>query len=229
MILKYFLLAPSPSGGSQLQPTNTSTLRDSTNIRKMPSASDLTGPTGSTSRNILPSPPPLFIKEDIRLCTINRADANDAFGIELNYHRKEQFHSLSIIPGRNNGPSSKLLNRTQVINFHSLLIDAELAGIKSEDRLIEINGQNIQTLDHEHVTQRIRSVEYPEPLQMLVVDVPTYEYYKQQQKLIHRSLPNVKILPPNAPARSISPAPSSRPCMSKTSSLSKSSSNESIS
>jgi len=91
--------------------------------------------------------------------------------------------------------------------------DAELAGIKTDDRLIEINGQNIQTFDHDQVTQRIRAVKYPEPLQMLVADVPTYEYYKQQQKLIHRGLPNVKIMPANIPARSRSPATSSHRCM----------------
>jgi len=34
---------------------------------------------------------------------------------------------------------------------------------------------------------------------MLVVDVSTYEYYKQQQKLIHRGLPNVKIIPESQP------------------------------
>ena len=79
--------------------------------------------------------------------------------------------------------------------------------------MIEINGQNIQTFDHEHVTQRIRSVRYPEPLKMLVANVPTYEYYKQQQKLIHQGLPSVKILPPNKPARSASPASSSHICI----------------
>ncbi len=34
---------------------------------------------------------------------------------------------------------------------------------------------------------------------MLVVDVLTYEYYKQQQKLIHRGLPNVIIMPKSQP------------------------------
>ncbi len=97
------------------------------------------------------------------------------------------------------------------MNFFSFK-DAELAGIKSDDRLIEINGQNIQGFDHDQVTQRIRSVKYPEPLQMLVADVPTYDYYKQQQKLIHRGLPNVRIIPANRLPRSVSPA-SSRRCM----------------
>jgi hypothetical protein len=47
---------------------------------------------------------------------------------------------------------------------------------------------------------------------MLVADVPTYEYYKQQQKLIHRGLPTVKIMPANKQMRSISPS-SSGHCM----------------
>ncbi len=47
---------------------------------------------------------------------------------------------------------------------------------------------------------------------MLVVDIQTYEYYKQQQKLIHRGLRNVKIVPANTPMRSISPT-SSGHCM----------------
>jgi hypothetical protein len=32
---------------------------------------------------------------------------------------------------------------------------------------------------------------------MLVVDVSTYDYYEQQQKIIHRGLPNVIIMPTN--------------------------------
>jgi hypothetical protein len=90
--------------------------------------------------------------------------------------------------------------------------DAQEAGIKSDDRLIEINGQNIQNFDHDQVTQRIRAVQYPEPLQMLVADVATYDHYKREQKLIHRSLPTVRVMPPNRPAPSTSPA-SSRRCM----------------
>jgi hypothetical protein len=49
-------------------------------------------------------------QEDIRLCTIHRADADDTVGISLNYHRRERFHSLDITPGRNNGPSSKIID-----------------------------------------------------------------------------------------------------------------------
>jgi hypothetical protein len=94
--------------GSQLPPSNTSTLRDLPKTRT-PSVPDLTRPSRPPiATTILPPPTQSLANEDIRLCTINRADASDTFGIELNFHRKEQFHSLSITPGRDNGPSSKI-------------------------------------------------------------------------------------------------------------------------
>ncbi|CAF3177363.1 unnamed protein product [Rotaria sp. Silwood2] len=180
------------NGDNQPPPSNTSTIRDMPKTRT-PSVPDLTQSTRSQIPPlIIPSSSVPLKNEDIRLCSIYRADASDTFGIELNYHRREQFHSLSIVSGRNNEPSN-----------------AELAGIKTDDRLIEINGQNIQNLSHEQITQRIRAVKHPDPLEVLVADVPTFVYYKQQQKLIHRNLPNVKIMPANRPIRSPSPTASS--------------------
>lgn len=98
-------------------PSIASTLRDFPKNRT-PSVPDLSRQNRPSVTPIAPSissnsmvpstsqsfPPP---QEDIRLCTINRADATDPFGIELNYHRREQFHSLSITPGRNGGQSSE--------------------------------------------------------------------------------------------------------------------------
>jgi len=106
--VEIFYSAPIIDNGSQLPPSNTSTLRDFP--VKTPSVPDLTRTPRPPiiSPTILPSPIPQLSHEDIRLCTINRADPTDPFGIELNFHRKENFHSLSITPGRNNGPSSKI-------------------------------------------------------------------------------------------------------------------------
>jgi hypothetical protein len=103
-----FYSAPIINDGSQLPPSNTSTLRDLPKTRT-PSVPDLSRTSRSqVPSSILPLPPTPLSREDIRLCTINRADATDTFGIELNFHRREQFHSLSITPGRENGPSSKI-------------------------------------------------------------------------------------------------------------------------
>lgn len=104
---KLFSSAPNVTDGAGYPPSNTSTIRDLSKART-PSVPDLT----RTSRppitsSVLPSLITSLPNEDIRLCTINRADTSDPFGIELNYHRKEQFHSLSITPGRDNGPSSR--------------------------------------------------------------------------------------------------------------------------
>jgi len=102
-----FYSAPSVNDVSQLPPSNTSTIRDPPRA-KTPSIPDLTRSTRTTlPTTIIPSPPTPLAYEDIRLCTINRADAADTFGIELNYHRREQFHSLSITSGRDDAPSSK--------------------------------------------------------------------------------------------------------------------------
>jgi hypothetical protein len=77
--------------------------------------------------------------------------------------------------------------------------DAELAGVKANDRLIEINGENIEKYDYEQTRQRFQAIKYPEPIQVLVVDSATYEYYQKQNKSFHRKLPNARILPPNMP------------------------------
>ncbi|CAF1330790.1 unnamed protein product [Rotaria sp. Silwood1] len=175
-----FYLASPINHGNQSPSSNTSTIREIAKVIT-PSVDDLTQSTRSQELPIIiPSSSIPLRNENIRLCTIYRADPSDTFGFELNYHRREQFHSLSIIPGRDNGRSN-----------------AELAGIETDDRLIEINGQNIQNLSHEQITQRIRAVKHPDPLELLVTDVSTFEYYKQQQKVIHRGLPNVKIMPTN--------------------------------
>lgn len=108
--ISFSISAPSiNSGVSQPPASNASTLRDGSRA-KTPSVPDLSRPNRTQAPStILPMPATPLAREDIRLCTINRADATDTFGIELNYHRREQFHSLNLTSGRDNGPSSKKL------------------------------------------------------------------------------------------------------------------------
>lgn len=88
-------------------PSNTSSIRDFPKARA-PSTPDLSQPSRvPVPPIVIPAPPVGLPNEDIRLCTIYRADPADTFGIELNFHRREQFHSLSIVPGRENAASSK--------------------------------------------------------------------------------------------------------------------------
>ncbi|UJR14446.1 hypothetical protein I4U23_001443 [Adineta vaga] len=141
-----------------------------------------------------------ILQEDIRLCTILRTNSRDPPGFVIDYNQKERSHVLNIVPSCQNR-----------------LSDAELAGIKPNDRLIEINGKNIENLTNEEIKQRIHAIKYPNSLQLLVVDVPTYHYYQQQNKRIYRKLSNVCILPPNIPSPSNIPPP--RPTDPKPTSL----------
>jgi hypothetical protein len=105
---------------------------------------------------------------------------------------------LSITSGRNNGPSSENFI-TLILNYDKifLFIDAELSGINNGDCLIEINGKNIENLDHEQVKQCLLVNKYPASIQMLVTDILTYDYYKKQNKLIHHDLSTVRMMPRN--------------------------------
>ncbi len=44
---------------------------------------------------------------DIRLCTINRANPSDPYGFGIDYDEEGKYHSLKLIPGRDNKTSSK--------------------------------------------------------------------------------------------------------------------------
>jgi hypothetical protein len=85
-----------------------------------------------------------------------------------------------------------------------IFTDAALAGVKNNDHLIEINGENIENIGENEVKQRIYVIKYPQPLQVLVADNATYNYYKRQNKIIHSGLPNVRKLPENFANQSMS-------------------------
>jgi hypothetical protein len=71
-----------------------------------------TYPTPTSANNQLPYTSasvttPVPHQDDIRLCTINRANVTDTYGIELNFHRRDNYHSIKVTVGRDNAPSSK--------------------------------------------------------------------------------------------------------------------------
>lgn len=111
--------------------------------------------------------------DNIRLYTITRATSTESYGIELNYHRRDQYHSLKFQPHREN----------------------VLGRLEADNHLIEVNGENIENKDDSAVHQCIRSTKFPQPLQLLVVDKATYNRYKQQGKRIHNGLSTVKRIP----------------------------------
>ena len=74
--------------------------------------------------------------------------------------------------------------------------------MKNKDRLIEINGVNVQNLDHAQVVSRFHALSDSESVELLVTDVSTYEKYQVKKQRIHSTLPHVRIMESNIPLRS---------------------------
>ena len=66
---------------------------------------------------------------------------------------------------------------------------ADDAGLKQGDRIIEVNGQNIEAKSHQEVIQCIKSG--GNETQLLVVDPEADEYYKNNGITVSRDLPEV--------------------------------------
>lgn len=77
---------------------------------------------------------------------------------------------------------------------------AESAGLRKNDRIIEVNFAPIGSETHRQVVTRIKEgvtrngVNYPEEVILLVVDEDTDEYYKSQDRVVRSSDPNVEKL-----------------------------------
>ncbi|CAF2148696.1 unnamed protein product [Rotaria magnacalcarata] len=97
-----------------------------------------------------------YTSDDIRLCTMQRAIPQQKIGVYFLYSVPHRFHYIKLVE-----------------DFPSSL--AQRAGIKSYDRVIFVNGVNIENdtlnqLDHRFDTERHL------PFEMLVCSPATYEY-----------------------------------------------------
>lgn len=70
---------------------------------------------------------------------------------------------------------------------------AHNAGLSNNDRLVELNGENIEGLSHNQVVEKIKKA--GSSLMFLVVDEKTDEYYKNKSKTIGVWLASIKHLP----------------------------------
>lgn len=70
---------------------------------------------------------------------------------------------------------------------------AHKAGVKDNDRLLELNGQNVEDLSHDEVVDRIRLA--GSHLMFLLADTEAHEYYKNKRIRIGASLATVEYLP----------------------------------
>ena len=66
---------------------------------------------------------------------------------------------------------------------------AEKGGLKEGDRIVEVNGVNVNQENHKQVVQRIKAV--PHETKLLVVDKKCEEYHKQNDITVKSSLPYV--------------------------------------
>lgn len=66
---------------------------------------------------------------------------------------------------------------------------AELAGLKANDRIIEVNDTNISNENHKQVVQRIKAV--PNETKLLVIDDKADQYYKAKNIVVTSSMSNV--------------------------------------
>ncbi|OXA36845.1 Na(+)/H(+) exchange regulatory cofactor NHE-RF2 [Folsomia candida] len=66
---------------------------------------------------------------------------------------------------------------------------ADLAGLKANDRIIEVNDTNISNENHKQVVQRIKAV--PNETKLLVMDEKTDQFYKSRNIVVTGSMPNV--------------------------------------
>lgn len=66
------------------------------------------------------------------------------------------------------------------------------AGIRLNDRLVEINGENVEALSHTQVVQKIH--EAGSSIMFLLVDREAKEYYKRKNTRITASLATVNYL-----------------------------------
>jgi hypothetical protein len=118
----------------------------------------------------------IYEHDDIRLCTMQRAIPEQKLGFSLNYCRRESFLYIKFY-----------------VDFESSL--AYRAGIKNFDRIIELNGDNIENDTVSQLSHRF-DIDRHLPLQMLVCSPATHTYYKSNNKLLHSNLTTVQHLKP---------------------------------
>lgn len=107
----------------------------------------------------------------IRLCHIIKWSDFDGYGFNL--------HAEKGKPG-------------QYIGKVDEASPAEAAGLKEGDRIIEVNGVNINNENHKQVVQRIKTL--PEETKLLVVDAEADNYFKTKGIVIKNTHPNVVYL-----------------------------------
>ncbi|NWI10142.1 NHRF3 protein, partial [Crypturellus soui] len=70
---------------------------------------------------------------------------------------------------------------------------AAKAGVKNNDRLIEINGKNVENNEHEEVVEKVKSS--GNHVMFLLSDEETDQYYRSQKMVLSKESASLKLLP----------------------------------
>jgi len=107
---------------------------------------------------------------------MQRAIPQQKLGFYRYYHRQHRYHFIKLTE-----------------ELESSL--ARRAGIKTYDRIISLNGVNIEDGTLDQLGKRFESERHL-PVQMLVCSPATYEHYKANNQRLHSDLPTVQHLKP---------------------------------
>ena len=105
-----------------------------------------------------------------RLCRVTKWADFDGYGFNL--------HAEKSKPG-------------QFIGKVDVDSPAEAAGLREGDRIIEVNGVNINHENHKQVVQRIKAL--PNETSLLVVDKEAEMFYKQNEIIVTGAMRNISI------------------------------------
>ncbi|KAG0717649.1 Na(+)/H(+) exchange regulatory cofactor NHE-RF2 [Chionoecetes opilio] len=117
------------------------------------------------------SPCPMNLPSDApspRLCIITKWPDFDGYGFNLHAEKSKPGQYIGKVD--DNSP-------------------AETAGLKEDDRIIEVNGVNIANENHKQVVQRIKAKS--NETRLLVVDLQTDKYYKHKNIVVRGTQENV--------------------------------------
>lgn len=118
-----------------------------------------------------------YTEDDIRLCTMQRAVLRQKLGVSFCYYDKgEKIHYIKLTEDL----KSSLAMR---------------AGIKSYDRIITLNGVNVENDTQNQFMERFESERHL-PVQMLLCSPATYQHYRTCGKPLHHDLRTIQRLQP---------------------------------
>ena len=66
---------------------------------------------------------------------------------------------------------------------------ADLAGLRSGDHVIEVNGSDVQKNEHSEVVKKIKAI--PKETKLLVIDADGFDYFLSKGQYVSGSLPHV--------------------------------------